>query len=277
MSKSSAFVRWWLLAAVLFVMAAGGVRAAEIIPAEPTRYFNDYALTVRPATADKLNAELADLEKQSSNQILVAIFPKMQTDSAVDHYCLRIFRAWKVGQKDKNNGAVLFVFVQDHKLWIQTGRGIEGALPDATCKDIIADRITPLFKNGDYDGGLTAGVEAMIAATKGEYKGDGQTDYQKQHPATDDASNGNGGGIGIGTIFFLIILFFIVSRFFRRAGGTTFTGAGPIIWGSMLGGLGGGGGVGGGVGATAAGFPPAAATRAAAARAAVGKRRSFPP
>ena len=242
-----ALSRRWLLALALLAAAAGGLRAAEVIPAKPTRYFNDYALTVKPETADRLNGELADLERSSSNQILVVIYPALQTDSAVDDYCLRVYRSWQVGQKDKNNGAVLFVFVQNHKLWIQTGRGLEGALPDATCKDITADVIAPRFKAGDYDGGLTAGVDAMIAATKGEYKGTGLTDYQKQH--ANDGQGGQGGGLGIGTIFFLIVLFLILSSIFRRRGGTTFTGAGPVI-GGFLGGMlgGGGGGFGGGGG-----------------------------
>ena len=79
---------------------AGGLRAAEIIPAKPNRYFNDYALTVKPATADKLNAELADLERDDlPTRFSSPSYPTMQTDSSVDDYCLRIFRAWQVGQK----------------------------------------------------------------------------------------------------------------------------------------------------------------------------------
>ena len=70
---------------------------------------------------------------------------------------------------------MLFVFVQDHKIYIQVGYGLEGALPDALAKRIIENEITPHFRNGDFDGGLRAGVTAMLAATKGEYKGTGQT------------------------------------------------------------------------------------------------------
>ena len=246
MSKPLPFVRPWLWA-LLLLAAALPLRAAETIPAEPTRFFNDYALAVKPGTADKLNAELEQLEQQSSNQILVAIYPKMQSDSDVSDYCLRVFRAWKVGQKDKNNGAVLFVFLQDHKLWIQTGRGIEGALPDATCKDITADVIAPKMKAGDVDGAMTAGVNAMIAASKGEYKGTGTTDYQRQHQ-NDNAGGGSAGGLGLGTIFFLIVAFLIIRSIFGRGGrgggGTMFGGGGPIFFpgGGFGGGFGGGGG-----------------------------------
>ena len=228
MSKPFASLRLSLWVACLLAVV-GTLHAAETIPPEPTRYFNDYAQAVKPATADKLNTELQQLEQQSSNQILVAIYPKMQSDSDVSDYCLRVFRTWKVGQKDKNNGAVLFVFVQDHKLWIQTGRGIEGALPDATCEDITADVIAPKMKAGDVDGAMTAGVDAMIAATKGEYKGTGTTDYQRQHQ-NDNAGSSHAGGFGLGTIFFLIVAFLIIRSIFGRGGrggGGTMFGGGP--------------------------------------------------
>ncbi len=249
MNRPLAFVPRWLWLAVLVAAVTGSVRAAEVIPAKPTRYFNDYALSVKPETAEQLNQKLVQLEQDTSDQILVAIYPTMQTDSAVDDYCLRIYRSWQVGQKDKNNGAVLFVFLKEHKLWIQTGRGLEGDLPDATCKDITADVIAPRFKAGDVDGGLTAGVDAMIAAAKngGDYKGNGQTDYQKQNPA--QSSNGSGGGFSIGALFFILILFFIISRLFGRrggGGGTMFGGGGPIFFPGGFGGGGGGFGGGGG-------------------------------
>jgi uncharacterized protein len=149
--------------------------AAEVIPPPPTAYFNDYAHVVSTGTAAQLNQTLENFERQSSEQIVVAVFPKMQSDSAVADYTVRVFRSWGVGQKDKNNGAVLFVFVQDHKLFLQTGYGLEAVLPDALCKRIIDEQITPRFKAGDFDGGLTAGVQAILAATKGEYKGTGMT------------------------------------------------------------------------------------------------------
>ena len=245
MNLPTPLLRPWLLPTLLLCAfaVAGQARAAEVIPAKPTRYFNDYALTVKQETADKLNSELEDFEKQTSNQILVCIYPKMQTDSDVSDYCQRTFRSWQVGQKGQNNGAVLFVFLDNHKIWIQTGYGLEGALPDATCQQIIANDISPRFKANDFDGGLTAGVNAMIAATKGEYKGTGQTDYQKQHPAGSNTA----GGLGIGGIIFLIILFIVIFSS-SRGGGTMFGGAGPMIIGSLLGGGGGGFGGGGGRG-----------------------------
>ena len=99
----------------------------------------------------------------------------MQSDSSIEDYTVRVAQSWKVGQKNKNNGAVLFVFMQDRKMYLQVGYGLEGALPDAICKRIIEDEIKPHFKAGNFDAGLTAGVNAILAATKGEYKGTGRT------------------------------------------------------------------------------------------------------
>ncbi len=149
--------------------------AAEVIPPKPEQYFNDYAHVVSPGTAQRLNQELEDFEKQTSSQIVVVVYPKMQSDSSIEDYTVRVFQNWKPGLKDKDNGAILFVFVEDHKMRIATGYGLEGALPDAICKRIIDEVIAPRFKQGDFDGGLSAGVDAILAATKGEYKGTGQT------------------------------------------------------------------------------------------------------
>src|SRR5262249_36009158 len=149
--------------------------AAEVIPPAPQNHFNDYAHVVSPATAQRLNAQLEDFERQTSNQIVVAVFPKMQSDSSIEDYTVRVMNSWKVGLKGKNNGAVLFVFVQDHKMFINTGYGLEGALPDAICKQIIDQEIAPQFRQNNYDAGLTAGINAMLAAVRGEYQGNGRT------------------------------------------------------------------------------------------------------
>lgn len=243
--------RWLpLLLAALTVFVCTSARAAEVIPDVPTRYFNDYAVAVKPETADRLNKELEDLEKQTSNQVLVCIYPKMQTDSSVEDYTHRIYASWHLGQQGRNNAAVLFVFVQDHKMRIETGRGLEGPLPDQVAKRIIADEIAPGFKANDYDGGLTAGVAAIIAATKGEYQGTGRTHYQDTHGGQRGA-----GGVGLFAIFFVIFVLYLLFSAFRRegrspgrrGGGTMYTGGGPILWG---GGFGSGGGYSGGGGSS---------------------------
>jgi uncharacterized protein len=193
--------RCWVILVFTFCLRAF---ADEVIPPAPTQYFNDYAHVVSSATASQLNQTLEDFERQSSDQIVVAVFPKMQSGSSIEDYTVRVARAWKVGGQDKNNGAVLFVFVQDHTMYLQTGYGLEGVLPDALCKRIIDEQIEPRFKTGDFDGGLTAGVQSIIAAAKGEYKGNGTT------VADSRASHGLGSSI-FDIVFFVLFVIIIFS------------------------------------------------------------------
>jgi uncharacterized protein len=193
--------RFWAILLLAFCFRAC---ADEVIPPAPAQYFNDYAQVVSPATASQLNQTLEDFERQSSEQILVVIFPTMQSDSSIEDYTVRVARAWKAGQKDNNNGAVLFVFVQDHKMFLQVGYGLEGVLPDALCKRIIDEQISPRFKIGDFDGGLTAGVSAILAATKGEYKGTGATVADRQ---TSHESGSPFLGFGFIVLIVIIIIF----------------------------------------------------------------------
>jgi uncharacterized protein len=232
--------------------------AAEVIPPKPTAYFNDYANVVPKEKALALNEKLAQFERETSNQIVVAVYPKMESDSDIFDYTYRVKEQWGVGQKGKNNGAVLFVFVQDRKMYLHTNYGLEGALPDATAFDITERVIKPRFKTGDYAGGLEAGINAIFQATRGEYKGTGETAQEKRAPS----SSGCG---PLGFIIMLIIVLMII-RLGRRRGGYGYTGlGGPFIssgWGSGGGwsggssssgggfsGFSGGGGFGGGGGA----------------------------
>jgi uncharacterized protein len=227
---------------ILVLLAGCRLFAQEVIPPAPAAYFNDYANVVSPGTAGQLNETLKNFERQTSEQILVAVYPKMQSDSSVEDYAVRVFRSWGVGQKDKNNGAVLFVFVQDHKMFLQVGYGLEGVLPDALCKRIISEQITPRFKAGDFDGGLTAGVQSIIAAAKGEYKGTGTT-VAEGHIVYDHHAREV-----IKIIIIIVVVIIIVSLRSRgyRSGGINYWGGG---WsGGGGGGFSGGGGFGGGGG-----------------------------
>jgi uncharacterized protein len=129
----------------------------------------------------------------------------MQSDSDIADYTYRVKETWRVGQKGKDNGAVLFVFIQDHTMFIQTNYGLEGALPDATCKEIIDQDIAPHFKTNDYAGGLQAGINAILAATKGEYKGNGSTHYDQQ-PDIPEIVTIVGTALGIFLLFGLFLL-----------------------------------------------------------------------
>src|SRR5437773_5188938 len=138
----------------LYVLLISHSFAAEVIPPAPKSYFNDYAGVISKSAALRFNEQLAQFERETSDQVVVAIFPKMQSDSDIADYTQRVAQAWGVGQKDRRNGAVLFVFVQDRKMFIQVGYGLEGALPDITAFDITEDKVKPIYRSSDYEGGL---------------------------------------------------------------------------------------------------------------------------
>lgn len=227
-------------ALVCVFVAVSPVRAAEVMPPPPKAYFNDYARITRGDTARRLNASLQEFERATSNQIVVAVFPKMESDSSIEDYTVRIAQSWHVGQKGRSNGAVLFVFVQDRKMYIQVGYGLEGALTDYICHQIIQNEIKPRFRAGDYDGGLSAGIQAMMAATRGEYKGTGKTVAERKNGASDMAPF----PLLLMFALFLYFVIFAVVKGLGRMGGSS----GPIIMGGgggnhwHSGGDGGGGG-----------------------------------
>jgi uncharacterized protein len=143
--------------------------AAEVIPPKPAAYFNDYAGVVSKETAQRFNGQLAQFERDTSDQVVVAVFQKMQSDDDVAAFSQRVAQSWAVGQKDKRNGVVLFVFIADRNTSIQVGYGLEGALPDITAFDIRENHINPHFRKGDYEGGLTEGIDSILKAIRGEY------------------------------------------------------------------------------------------------------------
>lgn len=232
-----------LIGALVVGLATSGV--AETMPSKPDRYFNDYAAVIDQATALQLNEQLAQFERETSTQLLVAIYRTMESESDVADYTQRIAQTWGVGQKGRNNGAVLFVFVTNRQMFIQTGYGLEGALPDATCYDITHNVIAPFFKRNDYTGGLKAGVAAMMQAVRGEYKGTGRTVKEGESKET-------GGGPPIGLIIFLVIVFLVImsNRGGRRRRGYGYSGFG----GPYIGGFGGGGWSGGSSSSGGGGF-----------------------
>jgi uncharacterized protein len=229
--------------AILILLFGFRLFAQEVIPPPPAAYFNDYANVVSPATAAQLNRTLENFERQTSDQIVVAVFPKMQSDSSIEDYTVRVARSWQVGQKGKNNGAVLFVFVQDHKMFLQVGYDLEAVLPDVLCKRIIDEQITPRFRTGDFNGGLTAGVQSILAATKGEYKGTGTTVAERLIHNRTDISH-----IVAVLIFLGLIVLFLRGGSFLSGFSCWTIGSSGSYRGWSGGGWGGSGGFGGGGG-----------------------------
>jgi uncharacterized protein len=222
-----------LLVAALFASLALESQAAEVVPPKPERYFNDYAGVVSNEGALRFNEQLAQFERETSDQVVVAIFPKMQSDSDIADYTQRVAQAWGVGQKERRNGVVLFVFVQDRKMFIQVGYGLEGALPDITAFDITDYRIKPHFRSGDYEGGLAAGIDSILQAIRGEYKGTGKTVRE-----TRGSEKGSTLVPNLLLFFFFMMLLFFLSRLKRQSGYRYSSSGGPYVggWSSGSGG-----------------------------------------
>ena len=237
--------------AILLVIAAAAAAPAlaqrsieEQLPPKPERYITDRAGILPSDRADALNRKLEQFERDTSNQVLVWIDRKIPEGFVLEDFTVRAFQKWKVGQADKDNGAVLFVFSDDHKLRIEVGYGLEGVLPDITAKRIIDDEIVPRFRADDYPGGIEAGTDAMIAATKGEYKGTGATVDERSRRRTGLPISGC--AVPLFFLFIFVILPMLARR--QRRLWRTYGGSGWWTGGGGFGGFGGGGWSGGGGG-----------------------------
>lgn len=223
-----------LLLSALILFAAANLPAAEVMPPKPAGYFNDYAGVIPKEAALRLNEKLAQFERETSNQVVVAVFRKMESDSSVEDYGQRVAQAWGVGQKgvSQGNGVVLLVFIEDRKISLQVGYGLEGALPDVVAFDIRSRHINPHFRNGDYERGLAQGIDLICKAIRGEYKGDGKTNTERA------PSSPRGGGNLLFLVFFVIFVLMAMRSSRRRRGYGYSSRGGPFLggWSSGSGG-----------------------------------------
>jgi uncharacterized protein len=145
-------------------------------------HVNDRAGILSAPTELRLEQALSEFERSDSTQIVVLTIPSLEGES-LEEYAIRVAQTWGIGQKGKDNGALLLVARDDHQVRIEVGYGLEGRLTDLLSGRIVDYDIVPRFKAGDFDGGVTAGVVAMIEAVRGEYQGTGTTTQKKRrHP-----------------------------------------------------------------------------------------------
>ena len=157
--------RFLLLILCLLLPAAGHCLD---VPALNSRV-NDYAAILSPAAVQELEGKLAEFERNESTQIVVLTVPSLEGDS-LEEFSIRVAEAWRIGQKGTDNGVILLVSAQDRKMRIEVGRGLEGVLTDLLSGRIIREEIAPRFRAGDMDGGVVAGVAAIMGAVTGEYQ-----------------------------------------------------------------------------------------------------------
>ncbi len=136
---------------------------------------NDTAGLLSNKTTAALEDMLKVQEDSTSNQVVVLTVTSLEGEE-IENFSMRVVETWKLGQKGKDNGVLLLVSKDDRQVRIEVGRGLEGDLTDLTCGRIIRHEIVPRFKEGDYDGGVRAGVESILAAIQGAYTADAEED-----------------------------------------------------------------------------------------------------
>ena len=219
------------LAALLLCCWLGlGAAWAEVaVPSLKSRV-TDLTGTLDDATRQSLESRLAQLEQAKGSQIAVLLVPTTQPET-IEQYGLRVAETWKLGRKGVDDGVLLLVAMQDRALRIEVGYGLEGAIPDAVAKRIIAEVITPRFKLGDFAGGIDAGVAALIKLVNGE-----ALPEAKPAKLSGDFQNDL---FGVGMIFIFVVGGFLRAVFGSFlgalvAGGIGFVG-GWFLIGSVLG------------------------------------------
>jgi uncharacterized protein len=252
MMKRKAFLILYTAALLLFSPA---LQAQTLLaPPVPPQLVNDYAGVLKPSEAQALESKLIAFNDSTSNQIVVLIVNSLQGYDKSE-FAYIIGKEWGVGQSDFNNGAVVLVKTKsadsDGQIFIATGYGLEGPIPDLACADIIDREILPRFREGDYYGGLDAGTDVLMSLASGEYS---YADYGKR---------GGGGSPGSipGIVFVIFIIFIILissgnsnNKQIRKTGSSnlplwlllSMMGGGKSHGGSWGGFTGGGGGGGGG-------------------------------
>lgn len=243
-----------ILAFLVIITVCAQAQIDKVIPERPNppRLVNDFANILTPEQEQALENKLVAYDDSTSTQIAVVSVETLQ-DYPIEDVALQILRRWGVGGKGSDNGAVIVVAIKDRKIRIETGYGLEGAVPDITAQQIIDHDITPNFRQENYYRGLDEATNSIIKAATGEYQ------------APEGYNNRRGsGGVSFGKIILaFIILMFILSMFgggsnrgggfmsrrgYRRFGGP------PIIFPGGGGWSGGGGGWSGGGGGGFGGF-----------------------
>jgi uncharacterized protein len=198
-------------------------------------YANDFTGTLTSDQVERINSELLRFDYETTTQIVFLMINTLD-DYPIEMYANEVAEKNGIGTKENDNGILFLVALNDRKMRIEVGYGLEGALPDALAGSIIRNEIAPQFKQGNYYAGVAAGVIAIEQATKGEYT---REDKDRKRRADDDD-----GGFPFIYIIFLILMLLFGGR--GRGGLGTLLLFGALSGGRSRGGFSGGGGFGGG-------------------------------
>ena len=208
--------RAWLFVTLLFLLSGAFAQGRVAVPER--RIVTDLSGTLSAQQQNALTQKLLAFESRKGSQIAVLIVPTTQPE-AIEQYALRVSDAWKLGRKGVDDGALLLVAKDDRRLRIEPRYGLEGPLPDAIAKRIIAEVIAPLFKHGDFFGGIDAGVDRILKVVDGEPL----PAPQKQGYNEDD---------WLSALPLVILLAFVSGAIFRAMFGRFF---GSLVAGSVTG------------------------------------------
>jgi uncharacterized protein len=187
----------FLICAWLLSLSVFGQKA---VPELWNMRVHDDAHVLKQETIDQLEKRLAHYEDSTSNQIAVLIISSLDGESLED-YAIMVAEKWALGKKDKDNGVLLLIAVDDHKMRIEVGEGLEGVLTDAMSSRIIRNEMAPAFRRGDFDSGVTAAIDGIVKAIGGEYTAEDTNDLE-------DLTTKQKILIGLGLYFFLGIFAF---------------------------------------------------------------------
>lgn len=217
---------------VILFFLVGVIFAQPEIPSLK-RYATDLTGTINSYKLIQLDQQLKRFEQQTSNQVVFLMIPSLG-DVTVEDFAFEVAEKNKIGTKENSNGILFLVSLNDRKMRIEVGYGLEGALPDALASSILRNEVKPYFKRGKYLEGVVSGLSAILASTKGEYQATGRKLRERKNREDDDGS-------GFPFIYIIFILIAILTRGGRGLGSA-------ILLGSILGGgrSSGGGGFGGG-------------------------------
>ena len=213
-------------------------------PIQPPCFLNNFSSEqiISPEEQAAIEARLDRFEQETSNEITIVIVDDLNNDEPW-HYATELGEAWKVGKADKDNGLVFLIKPTKanggRQVYLAPGRGLEAAITDLVCQDIISHEVLPEFKHGKYAQGINQALDVLIALAKGEYNEKTYRDSVQKDKLTSGL---------IGLVIILVVLFFVIRR--GGGGGTTFGGrrGGPgfFYFGGFGGGFGGGSSGGGG-------------------------------
>jgi len=206
------------LGLILLLFAAAS--AQQAVPPRAARV-TDLTNTLPANTRAALDRKLAAFEARKGSQIAVLLVSTTAPES-IEQYSLRVAEAWKLGRAGVDDGALMLVAVQDRRARLEVGYGLEGAVPDALARRIIAEQLAPRFRDGDFSGGIDAGVDALIGLVDGE---------PLPAPAARAPDVEPWGAMPV-----LLIFAAFLAPLFRRVFGTLFgsvalgAGAGFVVW-----------------------------------------------